>query len=111
MPYVSVIVPAYNAESTLHQTIHDILHQSFKDFELILVDDGSTDGTAELCDQFANENPSVRVIHQNNRGVSAARNTGTRSPQLPMPTVCNPNAVSFSETGTSASRSVRYAAR
>lgn len=73
---VSVIVPVYNAESVLHYCVDSILNQTFKDFELILVDDGSTDGSGALCDEYASKNENVLVKHIENQGVSVARNTG-----------------------------------
>lgn len=78
-PFISVIVPAYNAEKTIEKTIGDVLGQTYDHYELILVDDGSTDRTPEICDRFASEHPNVSVIHQENRGLSGARNRGTAS--------------------------------
>lgn len=75
-PAVSVIVPVYRIEKYLPQCAGSILRQSFSLFELILVDDGSTDGSAAICDRLALEDPRVRVIHQQNGGVSKARNRG-----------------------------------
>ncbi len=77
-PFISVIVPAYNAEKTLVQVLEDILGQTYENYELILVDDGSTDGTAEICDRYAVDHPEISVIHQENRGLSGARNRGTK---------------------------------
>lgn len=73
---VSIIVPVYNAENVLHYCIDSILAQTYKDFELILVNDGSTDKSGELCDRYAEKNKNVAVIHIKNGGVSKARNTG-----------------------------------
>ena len=73
-PVVSIIVPVYNAAATLPRCADSILAQEFTDFELLLVDDGSTDGSAALCDRYAAADPRVRVLHQSNSGVSAARN-------------------------------------
>lgn len=71
---ISVIIPIYNAERFLKKCIESLLSQSFTDFELLLIDDGSTDGSGVICDGFAFE--SVRVFHTENRGVAAARNLG-----------------------------------
>lgn len=76
--YFSVIVPIYNVEPYLRICVDSILAQIFRDFELILVDDGSTDGSPALCDAYAKQDSRVRVIHQSNAGVVAARNTGLR---------------------------------
>ena len=76
MPVISVIVPVYQAESFLHTCVSSVLGQTFRDLELILVDDGSTDGSGALCDQAAREDDRVRVIHKENGGVSRARNDG-----------------------------------
>ena len=75
-PYISVIVPIYNAEKYLDRCFSTILSQTFTDFELILVDDGSTDGSGEICDRLAQSDARVRVIHKPNGGVSSARNVG-----------------------------------
>lgn len=76
MPKISVIVPVYKAEPYLRRCLNSILEQTFDDFELILVDDGSDDNCPALCDEYAAKNKRVHVIHQEKRGVSAARNTG-----------------------------------
>lgn len=78
-PSVSVIVPAYNCEATLERGLNSVLNQSFEDFEIIIVNDGSTDGTAAICDDYAAADNRVKVIHTDNRGVSSARNTGIQS--------------------------------
>ena len=75
-PLISVIIPAYNAEGYLRRCVDSILAQTLEDFEAVIVDDGSTDGTAALCDGYAQADARVRVIHQKNGGVSAARNRG-----------------------------------
>ena len=74
-PTVSIIVPVYNAERTIGRCIESILNQEFQDFELLLVNDGSTDGSGPLCDGYAAKDPRVRVIHKPNTGVSDTRNT------------------------------------
>lgn len=73
---ISIIIPVYNVKQYLSATLENVLSQEFEDFELILVDDGSTDGSEKICDRFAIRDTRVRVIHQVNAGVSAARNTG-----------------------------------
>jgi len=73
---ISVIVPAYNAENTLKYTLMDIKNQSYPDYELILVDDGSNDRTPAICDEAASGDSRIRVIHQGNIGPSGARNRG-----------------------------------
>ncbi|MCI9554747.1 MAG: glycosyltransferase [Oscillibacter sp.] len=77
MPSISVIVPVYQAEKFLHRCLDSVARQTFSDWELILVNDGSTDGSAALCDRFAAKDSRVRVFHRKkNQGVSEARNLG-----------------------------------
>lgn len=76
MPIVSVIVPVYNVEDVLHYCVDSILSQSFIDFELILVDDGSKDNSGNICDEYSKKDNRIVVIHKNNGGVSSARNIG-----------------------------------
>lgn len=76
MPKISVIVPVYNVEPYLTECIDSILAQTYRDFELILVDDGSTDGCHAICDAYGEKHDFVKVIHQSNKGLSAARNAG-----------------------------------
>jgi glycosyltransferase involved in cell wall biosynthesis len=71
---VSVIMPVYNSEKYLSVAIESVLRQNFKDFELILVDDGSTDNSPKLCDQYGKEDDRIIVIHKRNGGISEARN-------------------------------------
>lgn len=75
----SVIVPVYNVEKYLDACVQAILNQSFSDYELILVDDGSTDESGRICDEYGNKDNRVVVVHQNNGGLSYARNTGIRA--------------------------------
>lgn len=73
---VSIVVPVYNAENYLQMTVESIQHQTMTNWELILVDDGSTDRSGHICDSFADSDSRIRVIHTQNQGVSSARNTG-----------------------------------
>ena len=73
-PAVSIIVPVYNAERTVGRCIESILNQEYTDFELLLVNDGSTDSSGGLCDSYAARDQRVRVFHKENAGVSNARN-------------------------------------
>ena len=76
MPSISVIVPVYKVERFLHRCVDSILSQTYSDFELILVDDGSPDNCCSLCDAYAEKHSNIHVIHQENGGLSAARNSG-----------------------------------
>lgn len=76
MPQISVIVPVYNVEEYIHRCVDSILNQTFRDIELILVDDGSPDNCGVICDEYARKDSRVTVIHQENGGLSAARNAG-----------------------------------
>ena len=75
---ISIVVPVYNAEKELQRCVNSILGQSFSDWELLLIDDGSRDGSPALCDRLAQRDPRVRVCHKENGGVSSARNLGIR---------------------------------
>lgn len=75
---VSVIVPVYNVAQYLSQCVSSILSQDYGDLEVILIDDGSTDASGEICDQYAAKDSRVRVIHQKNGGAAAAKNAGLR---------------------------------
>jgi glycosyltransferase involved in cell wall biosynthesis len=75
-PLLSIIVPIYNVEEFLEECINSILIQEFKDYELILVDDGSPDGCGEICDDYAAKDSRIKVIHKTNGGLSSARNAG-----------------------------------
>lgn len=76
MPKVTAAVPVYNVEGYLEKCAESVLAQTERDIELLLIDDGSTDGSGALCDRIAEGDPRVRVIHQENRGLGGARNTG-----------------------------------
>lgn len=75
-PFLSIIVPVYNAEKYLEECLDSILCQEQTDYELILVDDGSTDSSSEICDRYAAAHRQVRVLHQENKGLPAARQAG-----------------------------------
>lgn len=73
---ISIIVPVYNSKAHLECCVTSILNQSYKQFELLLIDDGSTDGSSGLCDELSQKSEKIRVIHKENGGVSSARNAG-----------------------------------
>lgn len=76
MPKLSIIIPIYNTEKYLMPCLDSILNQTYKDYELILIDDGSSDSSGEICDSYACKDSRIKVIHKKGSGVSAARNTG-----------------------------------
>ena len=76
MPKISIIVPVYNVEKYLRKCVDSILNQTFKDFELILVDDGSIDTSGKICDEYNLKDNRIKVIHKENGGLSSARNAG-----------------------------------
>lgn len=76
MELISIIVPVYNVEKYLSECIDSILAQTYENFELILVDDGSPDNSGKICDKYAEKDKRIKVIHKENGGVSSARNTG-----------------------------------
>ena len=78
---ISVIVPVFNAEKYIENCILSILNQTYPHFELILIDDGSTDRSMSICQQFENKDQRIKVLHQSNQGVSSARNLGILSAQ------------------------------
>lgn len=78
MPAVSVIMPAYNVGPYIGEAIQSVLAQTFTDFELVIVDDGSTDDTYDIAQRFADADPRITIVRQENRGLSAARNTALR---------------------------------
>lgn len=73
---VSVIIPLYNVRPYLAEAIESAAHQTYQNLEIILIDDGSTDGSGRICDDYAAADPRIRVIHQENKGISSARNKG-----------------------------------
>lgn len=76
MPHISIIVPVYNAEQYINTCINSIIEQSYIDWELLLVDDGSTDSSGDICDDYAKNDNRIKVFHKENGGVSCARNYG-----------------------------------
>ena len=77
-PKISIVIPVYNAEKFLNKCVDSILSQTFENIECILVDDGSEDNSGAICDEFAQKDKRVRVIHKENEGVSVARSTGIK---------------------------------
>ena len=76
MPMLSIVIPVYQVRTYLKRCLESVLSQTFKNYEVILVDDGSTDGSADLCDEYAQKYPVMKVIHKENGGLSSARNVG-----------------------------------
>lgn len=81
MPFFSIIVPVYNTENRLERCIDSLINQTLKDIEIILVDDGSTDNSGSICNEYANKDNRIRVIHQKNAGQGIARNSGIKIAQ------------------------------
>ena len=86
---ISVIVPIYNSEYTLIRCIDSILAQTFSDFELLLINDGSSDNSGVICDEYKSKDQRVRVFHQHNKGVSSARNVGIENAKGKWITFCD----------------------
>lgn len=77
-PLISIIVPVYNSEKTLDRCINSILEQTFQNWELLLINDGSTDRSREICDEYTLKDKRIKTIHKENGGVSSARNKGIK---------------------------------
>ena len=73
---ITVIVPVYNTKKFLTRCVNSILKQSYENLEVIIIDDGSTDGSAQVCDELSKSDKRVRVIHQKNKGIATTRNIG-----------------------------------
>ena len=76
---ISVIVPVYNVENCVYDSVKSIMNQTYKNLEIILVDDGSPDNCSRICDEYAKKDSRIRVIHKKNGGLSDARNAGLDS--------------------------------
>ena len=76
---ISVIIPVYNCEKYIGTTLKSVINQNFKDYEIIVIDDGSTDNSAAIVEQFAAKDNRIVIIHQENKGLSEARNTGIKA--------------------------------
>lgn len=74
----SIIIPVYNVIQYLHECLDSVLCQTFKDYEVIIIDDGSTDGSGAVCDEYCDKDKRIKVYHQKNKGVCAARNCGLK---------------------------------
>ena len=83
MPKVSIIVPVYNVQSYIHKCIDSLKEQTFRDIEIILIDDGSTDDSGKICDAYAEKDDRIRVIHKKNEVLSQARNDGIKASASP----------------------------
>ncbi|MBO5396700.1 MAG: glycosyltransferase [Clostridia bacterium] len=81
LPLISVIIPVYNVEKYLEECVNSVLAQTYKNIEIILVDDGSTDSSGKLCDSFAENHSNIKVFHKENGGQSTARNMGLEKAQ------------------------------
>ncbi len=76
MANVTVVIPVYNVERYIEKCVNSVKEQTYRDYEIVLVDDGSTDSSGDICDRLGGESSNIRVIHQTNKGLGGARNTG-----------------------------------
>ena len=76
MALISVVVPIYNVEAYLEKCINSIINQTFSDLEILLIDDGSTDSSSDICDRYGSMDTRIKVLHKKNGGLSSARNAG-----------------------------------
>lgn len=79
MPDITVVIPVYNVEKYLKKCVDSVLHQTYKNYEIILVDDGTADSSGIICDELSMKNGNIKVIHQENMGLGGARNTGIKN--------------------------------
>ena len=77
-PEISIIIPVYNVEMWIRRAVESLQNQTFQNFEIILVDDGSTDSSGDVCDELAAADSRIHVIHQQNAGAATARNKGNK---------------------------------
>lgn len=81
MPLISIIIPVYNVEKYLEECVDSVINQTYTNLEIILVDDGSTDSSPDICDDYGSKDVRIKVIHRTNGGLSAARNSGIETAQ------------------------------
>lgn len=94
-PKISIIVPVYNMEKVMCRALDSLVAQTYRDYEVILVDDGSTDGSPAICDEYAQKYPYFRVIHKCNGGLSSARNAGMAEARGEWITFCDPDDYTY----------------
>lgn len=88
-PLISIIIPVYNSDKTINRCVDSILSQTFNNWELLLIDDGSTDRSGELCDEYSAKDQRIKVFHKKNGGVSSARNLGLNNVKGEWITFCD----------------------
>ena len=94
----SIIIPAYNASKYISECINSIINQTSDNYELIIIDDGSTDNTLEICNEVAKKNDRIKVIHQDNKGVSITRARGVAEAKGEYLVFCDSDDMLYSET-------------
>lgn len=100
-PLISIIIPVYKVEKYIHECLDSVLEQSYKNLEIILIDDGSPDNCPKICEDYAKNDKRIIVIHQKNQGLSAARNTGIKNSKgeylafVDSDDIVNPNYISY----------------